>query len=168
MLPQFLFSLSPQTGDFSPSDWSLGLSRWLSGKEFTCKCRRCRFDPWVGKVPWRRKWQPTPIFLSGKCHVQKIPLAYSPWGCKGPDTTQQLNNNSCSLGFESKPRNSVVFYIPNTSPELSTQCSVALIVSWQHACIRYIIFRFLTPAVVKLLNINSCIYGLTHLHTKEK
>ena len=70
-----------------PTAITLGLWGWLSSKEFTCKCRRCRFDPWVGKVPWRRKWQPTPIFLSGKCHVQKIPLAYSPWGCKGPDTT---------------------------------------------------------------------------------
>ena len=35
-----------------------GLSRWLSGKESTCQCRRHGFDPWVGKIPWRRKWQP--------------------------------------------------------------------------------------------------------------
>ena len=35
--------------------------RWLSGKESTCQCRRCRrhrFNPWVGKIPWKRKWQP--------------------------------------------------------------------------------------------------------------
>ena len=39
------------------------------GKELTCQCRgykRCRFDPWVGKIPWRNKWQPTPVFLPGK------------------------------------------------------------------------------------------------------
>ena len=36
---------------------------WLSGKEATCQCRRCGFKPCVGKIPWRRKWQPTPIFL---------------------------------------------------------------------------------------------------------
>ena len=40
-------------------------TRWHSGKESTCQCRRHRFDPWVGKIPWRRKWQPTPVFLPG-------------------------------------------------------------------------------------------------------
>ena len=35
-----------------------------SGKESTCKCRRCVFDPGTGKIPWRRKWQPTPVFLA--------------------------------------------------------------------------------------------------------
>ena len=43
---------------------------WLTGKEFACWCRRCEFDPWVGKIPWRRKWQPTPVFLPGKSHGQ--------------------------------------------------------------------------------------------------
>ena len=38
-----------------------GLPRWCSGKESTCWCRRCRFNPWLGKIPWRRKWQPTPV-----------------------------------------------------------------------------------------------------------
>ena len=45
-----------------------GLPWWLSGKELTYQDRRCQFDPWVGKVPWRRKWQPTPVFLPGKPH----------------------------------------------------------------------------------------------------
>ena len=44
---------------------------WLSGKESACQCRRCRFHPWVGKIPWRRKWQPTPVFLPGKSHRQR-------------------------------------------------------------------------------------------------
>ena len=46
-----------------------GLPGWLSGKESICQCRSCRrcgFDPWVGKIPWRRKWQPTLVFLPGK------------------------------------------------------------------------------------------------------
>ena len=41
------------------------LLRWHSGKESTCQCRKCRFDPWVGKIPWRRKWRPTPVFSPG-------------------------------------------------------------------------------------------------------
>ena len=46
----------------------LGLPRWQSGKESTCQCRRCEFDPWVGKVPWRRAWQHTPGLLPGESH----------------------------------------------------------------------------------------------------
>ena len=41
------------------------LPRWLSGKESASQCRSCRLDPWVRKMPWRRKWQPTPVFLPG-------------------------------------------------------------------------------------------------------
>ena len=56
------------------------LSWWLSGKESACQCRRYGFDPWVGKTPWRKKWQPTPIFLPGKLHGQRALVGYSPWG----------------------------------------------------------------------------------------
>ena len=44
----------------------LGLPRWFSGKESPHQCRRHRFNPCVGKIPWSRKWQPTPVFLPGK------------------------------------------------------------------------------------------------------
>ena len=50
---------------------ALGLSWCLSGKETTCQRRRHRFDPWVGKMPWRRKWQPAPVFLPGKPYGQR-------------------------------------------------------------------------------------------------
>ena len=43
-----------------------GFSRWHSGKQSVRRCRRQGFDPWVRKIPWRRKWQPTPVFLPGK------------------------------------------------------------------------------------------------------
>jgi len=59
------------------------LPRWLSGKESACQSRRhrrCRFNPWVRKIPWRRKWQPTPVFLPGKSHRQRSLTGYSPWG----------------------------------------------------------------------------------------
>ena len=55
---------------------------WLGGKDPTCQCRRCGFDPWVGKISWRRKWQPTPVFIPGKSHVQRRLVCYSPWGHK--------------------------------------------------------------------------------------
>ena len=65
------------------------LLRWLSGKEFSCRCRRhrgCGFDPWVGKIPWRRKWLPTTVCLLGKFHGQRSPVGYSPGGPKQSDT----------------------------------------------------------------------------------
>ena len=45
------------------------------------------FDPWVGKIPWRTEWQPTPVFLPGEFHGQRSLAGYSPWGCKESDTT---------------------------------------------------------------------------------
>ena len=51
------------------------------------RLRRLGFHPWVGKIPWRRKWQPTPVFVPGKSHRQKSLAGYSPWGRKESDTT---------------------------------------------------------------------------------
>ena len=55
----------------SPGAATKELPRWYRGKEFTCQCSRCRFDPWVRKIPWKRKWQPTPVFLPGSSHGQR-------------------------------------------------------------------------------------------------
>ena len=55
-------------------------------------CKRPGFDPWVRKIPWRRKWQPAPVILSGKSHGQRSLAGYSPRGRKELDTTQRLNN----------------------------------------------------------------------------
>ena len=59
-----------------------GLLWWLSDNEFACKCKRRRFDSWVGKIPWKRQWQPTPVFLLGKSHRQRSLKGCSPWGHK--------------------------------------------------------------------------------------
>ena len=64
------------------------LSDWT---ELNClQCRRPRFDPWDRKIPWRRKWQPTPVFLPRKSHGQRSLVGYSPWDCKESDATEQL------------------------------------------------------------------------------
>ena len=52
---------------------------------------RPEFDPWVGKIPWRRAWQPTLVSLPGESHGQKNLASYSPWGRKESDTTEQLS-----------------------------------------------------------------------------
>ena len=59
-----------------------GLPWWLSCKESARQCRRRGLDPWLRKIRWRRKWQPTPVFLPGEFHGQRGLAGYSPWGRK--------------------------------------------------------------------------------------
>ena len=66
----------------------MGLPRWLNGKESACQHRRHRFNHWVRNMPWRRKGQPAPVFLSGKSQGQGSLAGYSPWGHKESDTTK--------------------------------------------------------------------------------
>ena len=63
-----------------------GFPGGASGKESACQRRRP--DPWDGKIAWRRKWQPTPVFLPGESHGQRSLGGYSPQGCKESDTTE--------------------------------------------------------------------------------
>ena len=58
-----------------------------NGKESACQCRRCKFSPWVRKITWSRKWQPTPVFLAGEFHGQRILVHYRTWGCKSVSHT---------------------------------------------------------------------------------
>ena len=70
-----------------------------SGKEPTSQYRRCkrlRFDPWVREIPWRRAWQPTPVFMPGESHGPRSLAGYSPWGRKESDTTERLTHNAKS------------------------------------------------------------------------
>ena len=61
---------------------------WLRWLRVCLQCEGPVFDPWVRKIPWRRKWQPTPVFLPEKSYRQRSLEDYSPWGCKEVDTTQ--------------------------------------------------------------------------------
>ena len=65
-----------------------------SGKEPACQCRKhksYRFDPWVRKMPWRRAWEPTPVFLPGESHGQKSLAGYSPQGLRESTRPKQLS-----------------------------------------------------------------------------
>ena len=65
----------------------VGHAQWLSGKLSTSQCRRWGFIPWFWKISWRRKWQPTPVFLPGEFPRQRGPAGYSPWSLKESDMT---------------------------------------------------------------------------------
>ena len=82
-----------------------GLPRRLSGKEPIYECQRRRFDTCVAKIPWRRKWQATPVFLSGGPYGQRSPVSYSPLGWKQLDTTSGLNNNNTVPSFDRNDEN---------------------------------------------------------------
>ena len=77
--------------------WSLGLPWWASlmaqRVRICLQCRRHRrhgFDPWVGKIPWRKKWQLAPAFLPDKSHGQRHLMGYSSRVCKESDMTEWL------------------------------------------------------------------------------
>ena len=103
-----------------------------SGKETACQCRSCRrlrFHPWVGKIPWRRAWQPTLVFLPGKCHGHRSLKGYSPWGCKESDTPEDTHTQrhqvlwkQCTPKVTARARGFTGFKIPvqSESKGLST------------------------------------------------
>ena len=97
-LPRKIF-VPLQTGE-PPVTTQLGLPRWHSAKESACQCRRCRrrwFDPWVRKIPWSRKWQPTPVFLPGKFHGQRSLAGYSE-GVAKSQTQLSVQTRTCLPG----------------------------------------------------------------------
>ena len=93
-------------------DWShlAAAAGGARGQEPACQCKRCRrhqFDPWVGKIPWKRAWQPTPVFLLGEFHGQRSLAGYSPWvtqswtrlSTRMPDWWKSSNRRSGSKGL---------------------------------------------------------------------
>ena len=66
---------------------------WLTDKEIRLQCGRLGLDPWVEKIPWKSKWQLTPVFLPRKSHGQRRLVGYSPWDLKRVDMTSRTENN---------------------------------------------------------------------------
>ena len=119
--------------------------RWFSGYRVHQQCRRhrrCGFDPWVRKIPWRRARQPTPVFLPGESHGQRSPAGYSSWDhkesnpaettehacthtpsftdkCKAGDGRSYSADTTCKDLKVSKAKRKESF--PGGSPTLSTQ-----------------------------------------------
>ena len=66
--------------------------------------RRLGFNPWVGKTPWGKEWQFTPVFLLGESHGQRSLAGCSPWGRKSLSRLSQLNNNNLSGNVQRSKR----------------------------------------------------------------
>ena len=97
----FLLSAWESSRFWEPTKYSLLQDQGFPGdtvvKESACQCRRHktnRFYPWVGKISWSKKWQPTPVFLPGKFHGQRRLVGYNTWGHKEPDTTEHVRTHT--------------------------------------------------------------------------
>ena len=75
----------PRAGPVEMPGQVLALPWWC------LQCRRPRFDPCIGKIPWRKPWEPTPVSLRGEYHERRSVAGYSPQGCKELDTTERLH-----------------------------------------------------------------------------
>ena len=92
------------------SDSFIWLPWWLRWQRICLQCWRPGFNPWVGKIPWRREWQSTPVFLPGEFHGQGSLDGYHPWGLR-LDVTEWLtythkpkwiiHHNSCGISPDS-------------------------------------------------------------------
>ena len=74
----------------------MGISRGSDGKRICLQFRRHGLNPWVGELPWKREWQPTPVSLPGESHGQRSLVGYSPWGHKESDITESLTQDDSS------------------------------------------------------------------------
>ena len=85
-LPLALFIVMLLRPTWLPIPGCLALDEWSRHCDYL---RKPKFNPWFGKIPWRREWQPAPVLLPRKFHGQRSLVGYSPWGCKQLDMTDQ-------------------------------------------------------------------------------
>ena len=123
---------------FSHNTWIL-FPWWLRGKESACQCmkgRRHRFDPWVGKIPWERKWQLTPVFLPGKSHGPRSLASYGSQSCRVGHTlvTEQQQHRYFSGHPEAKSLSFVQHLLKGKIQFISVTNSLPDTVLFCHKC----------------------------------
>ena len=91
---------------------------WLRWKRICVQRRRRGLDPWVRKIPWRRKLQPIPIFLPGEFHGQRSWVGCSPRGYKDSDTTERLTLHFTSWVLKGFPGDSAVKNLPANAGDM--------------------------------------------------
>ena len=86
-----------ESKDWINSQWASLLAQWWKICLQCIRHRRHRFDPWVRKIPWRRAWQPTPVYLPGEsCGLRRL-MGYSPWGYEESDMTEATEHAQTHL-----------------------------------------------------------------------
>ena len=133
-------------GSYSNSIFSF-LRRWHIDKEFACQSRRhkrCGFDPWVGKIPWRKKWKPMQVFLPRKFHGQRNLVGYSPRGLKELDPVQQVTHTHIVLhsGYANLHPHKQWKSVSFSSHPLQNLLFVDFLMTAILACVRWILLQF--------------------------
>ena len=137
----------------NPKGFDLHRPWWLRGKESACQCRRHRrqqFSLWVGKIPWRRAWQPTPVFLLGESYAQRSLVGHYPWGPKESDMTEVIEHHSSSCTGHFRERQIVRFFSSSGSHAYSIfKCFII--------CLYFILMMFLSTTVLFYICICVCV-----------
>ena len=147
----------------------LGFPGYSDGKESACNAVHPRFDPWVGKIPWRREWQPTPVFLPGESHGQKSLAGYSPWGRKESDMAERLTLPFSALELTAGPFSCFTETSPTPYPwcpsgsdsqQIFSNCLASYPPTWIIILITKI-YQWQKPCIVFL----HCLsHGIYHTH----
>ena len=142
----------------APGSRTRGLPRCLSAKASACQCkrsRRHRFDPWVRKVPWRSKWQPTPVFLPGQeSHGQRSLVGYSLWSCK----RVRLSDWTITMSSVTSGR-ALLTAVDFTSRHnmLTAQCSCLKMHNWP---LFFVPFHFTLPSIVSVQDLLGFLFSI--------
>ena len=102
--------------DYNENSESTDFPGGAIGKKPPCQCKRRGFDPWVGKIPWRRAWQPTLIFLPGESHGQRSQAGYGPQGHKESNTTEPLSTQAHGVGVCTRQHHGPIVTADPASP----------------------------------------------------
>ena len=145
--------------------------RWCIGKESSCQIRwhmRCRFDPCIRKTPWRRKWQPTPVFLPGESHGQRsLADKRSLWGHKESDTTKQMSTHTAQQHSSLPPLEKFFPCLNASCPLMLPPASVLSIFGYHHCLIDFrATFTWVYSSVLVLVNYVTLNNNLTSLWFK--
>ena len=94
--------------------------KFSCSKELFLQCRRPGFDPWIRKIPQRRKWHLTPVFLPGEFHGQRGLVGYSSWDRKQQDTTEE---RTLSLSFTQQRESYFLNMLLGRKTQIVTMCT---------------------------------------------
>ena len=120
-----------------------GVIWWLKRERIHLSMRETRFDPWVGKIPWRRAWQPTPCFCLENPHGQRSLADYSPWGCKQSDTTERLSTAQFTSTID------LLQLLLRCIPQVLAQC-VFIFMQFKYFPFSLCIYSFIQYAIIQV------------------
>ena len=137
------------------------------------KRRECEFNLWIEQIPWRRKWQPAPVFLPGESHGQGSLAGYSPWGRKESNTTE-VTQHACIFH---PPQHLLCFFFPLTTHLKVTSCKICqvhpkilwcFLLCYFYICNKILLLHWVELTEKRKKNLFACIYSIRHNFRRNK